>query len=452
MSTSPRLCIGIDIGKFRHVAAFISSSLLETYGQFSLCPTTSLALSHESIEQFLAALEKHLPLADCAVLLEHTGHYHRTLEQALLARGVSVYVIAVHTRKNSLDKTDKVDALRLANLLYAQLVLGVQIDDPAQRIQRLHPPAPVAAKLAYLVRRRYELVQDTTRHKNRLIAICDELFPEFTQVLRDPNTESALVLREKFPTPAAICGASLDELSTCRKRSHPGDGQLRKLQTLAEASLGITDPNRLRGLLVEQKQLIAELRLLSIHRAELDGEVTSVVESSREGQILLSFGCIGPIQAATILASIGTIANFANAAKLKKFCGWAPQSTQTGVSLDRSTLTPSGARLLKQTFYLISMSAVRDESEWKRLYDRLVPLKCSFDARTGQYKGKRRVLGRVIGAIIERIYLLLKQDYERLHNTPPGQSPEPPTLYDPSRANKRQPRLTPSSMMEKQGG
>src|SRR5437667_234910 len=82
-------------------------------------------------------------------------------------------------------KTDKRDALGLANHLYSQLELGVQVPDKLQAVRRLAPPTEAAAQLKGMVRHRYELIAESTQRKNKLIAICDEIFPELTQVRKD---------------------------------------------------------------------------------------------------------------------------------------------------------------------------------------------------------------------------------------------------------------------------
>ena len=91
-----------------------------------------------------------------------------------------MYVMHVQERPSGMLKTDKRDALGLANTLYNQLALGVQVADKAQLVRRAVPPSAAAAQLKGLVRHRYELVREATQRKNKLIAICDEIFPEFT--------------------------------------------------------------------------------------------------------------------------------------------------------------------------------------------------------------------------------------------------------------------------------
>jgi hypothetical protein len=86
------------------------------------------------------------------------------------------------------------------------------------------------------MRHRYELVNESTQRKNKLTAICDELFPEFTHVFKNPNLPIALDLREQFPTPQAVATASLPQLRQVRKRNHPSEAELARLQSLAAAS------------------------------------------------------------------------------------------------------------------------------------------------------------------------------------------------------------------------
>ncbi|MGH2505943.1 MAG: transposase, partial [Ktedonobacteraceae bacterium] len=285
-----------------------------------------------------------------------------------------------------------------------------------------------------LVRRHYEVGQQATRIKNQLTAIWDELFPECTEILRNPNGLIALLLREHFPTPALIAAASLEDLKGIRRGHRPSQSDLEKLQGLAKHSIGITDPARSYTLLLEQTQLIQVFHLLQQQETELRAAIERIVTGCREGQILLSMPVMGPIHAATILASIGNIRNFAKRSELRRFCGCAPRSTQTGTSIDHDRMSSTGVRLLRQTFFLLvcsSVSAHRDNA-WSRLYHRLVIKKCSFDARKGVYLGKKRVIGRLAGQMCGVVHTLLKQDAEavdaaRAHGLPlPGVQ-----LYDP---------------------
>jgi len=426
------LYIGIDVGKLKHVAGFVSTTLLERHQRFEACPVLAFENTREGFRALLERIQSLAPLEHVFVLLEKTGHYHFALQQFLQECDLSVYTVHVQTRPAGMLKTDKRDALGLANTLYNQLQLGVQVADKTQLVRRAEPPTAAAAQLKGLVRHRYELVRESTQRKNKLTAICDEIFPEFTRVLKDPNLSTALTLRERFPTPHAMATASLTALREARgyTRTLP-ESKLLELQQLAACSIGIKDLTRQRSLVLEQGQLIQELRLLQQHIEQLESEIKTIVDQAREGTILLSMG-IGPIQAATIIATIGSILNFPNAGTFKAYCGWAPMREQTGTTFDRSHLTSRGSRPMRQMMFLIVASITRQDTEWAYLYKRLVQTRCPYDERTGERKGKLRIMGRVAGQMLETMYALLKKDAEVLGKVPSGQDPPPPILYDPA--------------------
>jgi transposase len=431
MLPNESLYIGVDIGKFKHVAGFLSKTLLERHKHFEHCPAFIFEQSREGFHAFVERMQAYCPLEQCFILMEQTGHYHRPLLQYLVELDLPVFVIHIQRRQAGMIKTDKRDALGLANQLYTQLELGAQVADTLQVIRRAIPPSQAAAQLKGLMRHRYELVNEATQRKNKLIAICDELFPEFPQVFKDPNAPIALELRERFPTPGAIAEALPAELRMIRRRNHPSEAQFAQVQQLAVYSIGTKDPARQHSLVLEQALLIQELRLLQNHLERLEEEIGQIVEQSREGQILTSIPPISPLYAASIIATIGSIGNFEDAAHLKSYFGWAPTRTQTGVSFDRTRLTKAGSREMKKVMFLVAWKAIQTDTEWAKLYKRLVPRLCSYDDRMQVYKGKGKALGHIIGRLITLIFTLLKKDYEVVSRLAPFADPPPPTLYDP---------------------
>lgn len=432
MLANETLYVGVDIGKKAHVAGFISYTLLQRHQRFEHCPALAFDNSREGFRSLIDRIETYVPLTQIQALLEVTGHYHRALLQYLQELDISVFVIHVQKRQEGLLKTDKRDALGLANQLYNQLEKGIQVSDPLQAVRRLIPPSEAAASIRGMVRYHYELIAESTQRKNKLTAICDELFPELTRLLRNPNLPTALALRSRFPTPAELALASSEELREARGRTcSVSDAKLMQLQRLAAQSIGTKDPARVRGLVVEQKQLIRELSLIAEHLAQLETEITLVVEGSREGKILTSIPGIGPQAAATLLAMIGNIANFERASQLKSYVGWVPKVAQSGSSLDWTRLSPRGVRQMKQTMYLIVWRAIQWDAEWKAIYERLISRKCRSDERTRRFIGREKVIGRLAGQMTCVIYTLLKKDQELLAHLSPGMEPPPPTLYDP---------------------
>lgn len=235
------LYIGIDVGKYSHYAGFISRTLLQRHHHFEGCPTLTFSQSREGFSALIARIGEWVPLAQATVLREQTGHYHRVLLQYLQELDIPVYIMPVQKRPVGLLKSDKRDALNLANHLYNQLELGTQSPDTTHLVRRLLPPTEAAQQLKAWMQHRYELVHECTRRKNKLTAICDELFPEFVTVIKDPNGPTALKLREHFPTPQAMATAPLAGLIASRGRGLPSNATLVKLQRLAAQSIGTKD-------------------------------------------------------------------------------------------------------------------------------------------------------------------------------------------------------------------
>jgi transposase len=424
--------VGIDIGKLSHVAGFVSSTLLTRHQRFEVCPALSFENSREGFRALLDRIKGYVPLTQVYAVMEVTGHYHRPLLQYLQELDIPTYVLHVQKRQKGLLKTDKRDALGLANMLYNQLEKGIQVNDPLQVVRRLAPPTPAAAQLRGMVHHRQELISESTQRKNKLTAIYDEMFPEFVRLFRDPNGPTALVFRERFPTPATLTTASLSALQEARGKNRSlSDAKLFELQRLAAATIGTKDAARLRGLAFEQQQLIDEFQVISQHLQALETEMMHIVEHAREGQILTSIPGIGPLQAAIFIALIGNIANFEKPGQLKSYCGWVPAIAQSGQTLDHVRLSPRGARLLKPTIYLAVWKAIRMDCEWARLYERLVPIKCRYDEKRGAYVGRGRVIGRIAGQMLSVAYALLKSDQETISKLTRDAPLPPPVLYDP---------------------
>lgn len=82
---------------------------------------------------------------------------------------------------------------------------------------------------------------------------------------------------------------------------------------------------------------------------------------------------------------------------------------------------------MRRMMYVIVWQAIQmKDTEWSRLYERLVPLLCSYDERQQGYAGKGKVIGRIAGQITSVIYALLKKDHETLKSLAPGRvAPEP---------------------------
>ena len=165
MLAQETLYVGVDVGKKAHVAGFISSTLLTRHQRFEHCPALAFDNSREGFRSLIDRIQTYVPLTQIQALLEVTGHYHRAWLQYLQELDIPVFVIHVQKRQEGLLKTDKRDALGLANQLYNQLEKGIQVGDPLQAVRHLVPPTEAAACLRGMVRHHYELVAENAAQK-----------------------------------------------------------------------------------------------------------------------------------------------------------------------------------------------------------------------------------------------------------------------------------------------
>src|SRR5258708_23415122 len=221
----------------------------------------------------------------------------------------------------------------------------------------------------------------------------------------------------------------LDDLKQLRSGHRPSNDALALLIELTRVSIGIRDSHRLLSLRLEQTQLIMELCLLQEHCEKLDQEIACIVDYAREGRILISCS-VGATNGAVLIAMIGNIANFASPAHLRAYCGWAPLQNSSGISLDNTKLTAGSNRLLKRVVYLIVWNLISEDSKWRELDQRLLPIKCAYDSRLKTYRGKNKVIGRVAGQFLGVVYSLLRRDYDMLNTLEPGAEVPEPMLYD----------------------
>ena len=103
------LYIGIDIGKVRHLAGFISTTLLERYQRFEACPALAFENSREGFRALVERIKSYAPLEHCTILLEKTGHYHLPLLQYLQELELPVYLVHIQARPAGIGQNSMTD-------------------------------------------------------------------------------------------------------------------------------------------------------------------------------------------------------------------------------------------------------------------------------------------------------------------------------------------------------
>jgi len=107
------LYIGVDIGKRKHVAGFVSTTLLQRYQRFDGCPAFPFEQSREGFRALVERMRTYTSLESCYALMEQTGHYHKALEQYLQELDLPVYIMHVQHRQTGMVKLESKPARHL---------------------------------------------------------------------------------------------------------------------------------------------------------------------------------------------------------------------------------------------------------------------------------------------------------------------------------------------------
>ena len=192
------LAVGIDIAKERQWARFVDCRGIEC--------GKALFFNNDR-DGFIAILSKlreiikEKSFVDAIVGMEPTGHYWKALANFLMKQE-NIRVVLVnpyHTKKakelddNSQTKSDKKDALTIAKLV------------KDGRYSEVYLPHDVYADLRVLSTTRDSVNRQKISLENRILAVMDEYFPEFTKVFKHPfKGKAAMRMLKTCPFPKYI--------------------------------------------------------------------------------------------------------------------------------------------------------------------------------------------------------------------------------------------------------
>jgi len=398
---------GIDVGKkFSQMAVLSPSNTIVAKAKIFHNASDSI---HNAVD-ILKRIEKDFA-AKPIVVMEATGHYHKTLFYSLNEAGFEVYIINP-LQSNSIKnlnirkvKNDKIDAVNIALLF---------------RFQQLRPtniPNEDLDSLRSLCRSYFNLVDELTAYKNRLLAIVDQLMLNFSDVFDNVCSKTALAVLENYPTPKHILHAKPEVLielirSTSRKNlqwatkkyelliSKAKDFEPLSISTQTNIIMLATYISIIKTLNLSLEKVLLEIKELLNADALKDTPVLSPLIS-----LLCTIPGIGLITAATILAEIRDITAFSKPNKLVAFCGLDPSVKESGqFKGSKNSMSKRGHKLLRKVLFIVALANIRKTSNGNKcnpvLYD-YYHKKCAS-------KPKMVALGAVMRKLVLIIYAVLR--------------------------------------------
>lgn len=336
------------------------------------------------------------------IALESTGHYSQRIVHFFLKQEFEVYHInplISHSIKNSVVrkvKTDQVDALELARLLF---------------IHTFHPttiPKEQLANLKVLTRTRGQVVQQRVESLNKLQSGIEQIAPLFPDVL-NPGSLTALTLLSKFPLPCEWTKNANQKAILAMLETLPRRGKLYAQQKYA-ALLSCADDAQVTGISLEAYACTVRcyaniVQSLDVQISVIDEQIKVLSEQLPEVALLKSIPGIGNALAPIILGEIGDIDRFMNAKQLVAFSGIDPSVKQSGNFVGtKNKVTKRGSPFLRHALYIAATTSIRKELKGSQVNSVIY----EYYQRKIETKTKKQALGAVMNKLLRIIFSVLK--------------------------------------------
>jgi transposase len=335
------LIIGVDPHKKRHAAVAITQD-------FTVQAKFKFDNTREGLEAMLDRAKVEMAKSGCRGVMfaiETGGHYWRNVAYFLDEKGIPFRFINQYTlkrRREGKDLNRRKNDYRDAEVAAQLLCTGEFTESKL--------PQGVYAELRTAHNAYRRLVKEGTRITNLVKGLLDALFPEFTQVFKDPRGLTALSVLSICPIPRVIAGMTEDEFVATIEAQHKGRRLMRKklraLHYLARTSIGINAGAG--SLSSEIAFLVDKLELIRRQIRIMQGTLIELVDETEEGKFLLSIRGLNYIAVAGLLAELGCFKAYRSARQMIKMAGTNPtESESAGKKSAKTPMSKQGRPVLR---------------------------------------------------------------------------------------------------------
>ena len=206
--------------------------------------------------------------------------------------------------------------------------------------------------------------------KRKIVALLDQVFPEFETQFSTIFGKSALAVLRQYPTAEKLARAQLGKLTQLLQTASNGRFGEWKAQQLREAarnSFGIPDCEGIYSSLILLQ--LQQLQNLLDGAAALEQQMAEIF--SQFDSELTSISGIGPLLGAVILSEIRDISAFTSADKLVSYAGLNPKVKQSGeTKLGGIHMSKRGSPYLRRAIWMASTIAVQHDPMFRAYYEK----------------------------------------------------------------------------------
>jgi transposase len=337
---------GIDIAKYKHEA-----SVIDADGK-ALLDSISFANTKEGCEKLLALFDRlNVVRDDVLIGMEATGHYWLSVHAFFIELGYDVKVInpiqseafrKMYIRQTKNDSKD--------SFIIAQIMRFGQFSATTLSEENI-------VAMRQLSRYRLALVDSCGDCKRRVIALLDQVFPEYDALFSDTFGVTSKELLLKYPTPEDMLTVSTRKLTSLLvKTSHGrfGEEKAKQLRTVAQGTFGVNFAKD--AFSFQIRQLMEQIIFLENQTKELEEQIALLLKQA--GSYITTIPGIGDTLGAIILSEIGDINRFDAPGKLVAFAGLDVKVNQSGeFSGTKNKISKRGSPYLRRAIWLAASRA-----------------------------------------------------------------------------------------------
>lgn len=352
---------GVDIAKVDHVIGAVDETGAEA------ARPMKFKNSEAGFERCIAWLESVAESEDDVFVgMEATGHYWKACFAYLMAAGYRVCVVnpmQVHAMRKlkSLSgvKNDRIDSWLIAETLrqgdYDETRLATDEVQALKQLTRYHQG----------------LKQELAAVKTQAICVLDAYFPEYAALFSDMFGAASLKVLAECPTPSEVArkrASSIAKLLSEGSRGRLGDAKAAEVKAAAKSSVGIRLGEEAASFQI--RTMVSQVEFLNATIAKVEKEVASLL-----GKVEPSITTIPGVSTTTgaqIVAEIGDVKRFRNAASIVKYAGLNSGVDESGkYSAEGVPITKHGSPYLRRSLWLAANRARQYDPRLKEYYDKL---------------------------------------------------------------------------------
>jgi len=351
----------VDIAKVDHVIGAVDEAGAEA------AKPMKFKNSEAGFERCIAWLESVAESEDDVFVgMEATGHYWKACFAYLMAAGYRVCVVnpmQVHAMRKlkSLSgvKNDRIDSRLIAETLrqgdYDETRLATDEVQALKQLTRYHQG----------------LKQELATVKTQAICVLDAYFPEYAALFSDMFGAASLKVLAECPTPSEVArkrASSIAKLLSEGSRGRLGADKAAQIKAAAKHSVGIKLGEEAASFQI--KTMVSQVEFLNATIAKVEREVASLLEKVEPN--VTTIPGVSTTTGAQIVAEIGDVKRFRNAASIVKYAGLNSGVDESGkYSAEGVPITKHGSPYLRRSMWLAANRARQYDPRLKAYYEKL---------------------------------------------------------------------------------